>query len=348
MNDDYYSLLGVDADAATNDIREAYRGKKSALDAKGDKSEVARVNKAWNVLSDPYQRGRYDEQRARGEGTVEVVDGDAVPVPAKATAAGSGAGEPPRRRRFFEPRPREPRPVPVPTIDVPEGRSLAEQKPRMYALAIDIFVMVLILFGLQMAFSDRLTERWYPAEHARISELRDDPPGSDKSELEEAKDKADKSDEAADKAEDDKADNASELRDTADKDKKAYDKLVDEDADLSRKTAPAGIVVLEGAMILCFAYLVIPSARTGQTLGKRLRGVRVVRMDGSPLGWKGAVVRYGPIILAANLLLILLPVFGILGLLLLGGLFFLVLGWMRNANRQAFQDRVAKTLVVDA
>jgi len=43
-----------------------------------------------------------------------------------------------------------------------------------------------------------------------------------------------------------------------------------------------------------------------------------------------------------------LPVFGILGLLLLGGLFFLVLGWMRNANRQAFQDRVAKTLVVDA
>ena len=71
-------------------------------------------------------------------------------------------------------------------------------------------------------------------------------------------------------------------------------------------------------------------------------------MDGSPLGWKGAVVRYGPIILAANLLLILLPVFGILGLLLLGGLFFLVLGWMRNANRQAFQDRVAKTLVVDA
>jgi hypothetical protein len=59
-------------------------------------------------------------------------------------------------------------------------------------------------------------------------------------------------------------------------------------------------------------------------------------------------VRYGVILLGANLLLILLPVFGILGLLLLGGLFFLVLGWMRNPNRQAFQDRVAKTLVVDA
>ena len=88
MDDDYYSLLGVDADAATSEIKEAYRGKKSALDAKGDKSEAARVNKAWQVLADPYQRGRYDEQRARGEGTVEVVDGDAVPVPAKATAAG--------------------------------------------------------------------------------------------------------------------------------------------------------------------------------------------------------------------------------------------------------------------
>ena len=58
--DDYYDLLGVEPGAATADIKSAYRDKKAALDAKGDKGAVARLNKAWNVLSDPYQRGRYD------------------------------------------------------------------------------------------------------------------------------------------------------------------------------------------------------------------------------------------------------------------------------------------------
>ena len=93
----------------------------------------------------------------------------------------------------------------------------------------------------------------------------------------------------------------------------------------------------------------IPSALTGQTLGKRLQQLRVVRLDGSPLGWKRRDRALRPDHpRERTCLLILLPVFGILGLLLLGGLFFLVLGWMRNANHQAFQDRVAKTLVVDA
>ncbi|MGH8977145.1 MAG: RDD family protein, partial [Acidimicrobiia bacterium] len=222
------------------------------------------------------------------------------------------------------------------------------QKPRMMALAIDVFVMLLILFGLQIAVSDALTERWYPEEHAALEELREDPAGDEKSQLEEAQDEADEADEAADAAEEDDAENAAELREEADERQDAYDELLDEDSDLSRTTAPAGIAVLEAALLLCFAYLVIPSALSGQTLGKKLRNIRVVRMDGSPLGWKGAVVRYGTILLAANFLLILMPLFGILGLLLLGGLFFLVLGWMRNPNKQAMQDRLAKTLVVDA
>ena len=128
MDDDYYSLLGVDPDAATNDIREAYRDKKAALDAKGDKTEVARVNKAWNVLSDPYQRGRYDEQRRAVRATVDVVDGDAVPV--KTTAGRSGSGEPPRRRRFFEPQPREPRPAPAADDRHPRGPRRSRSRSR--------------------------------------------------------------------------------------------------------------------------------------------------------------------------------------------------------------------------
>jgi curved DNA-binding protein CbpA len=56
--DDYYGLLGVQADAPTEEIRTAYREKKATLDAAGDKEQIARLNRAWNVLSDPYQRGR--------------------------------------------------------------------------------------------------------------------------------------------------------------------------------------------------------------------------------------------------------------------------------------------------
>ena len=62
--DDYYELLGVDPDAATEDIRIAYRERKAEVDSNTDagKDEAARLNKAWNVLSDPYQRGRYDAE----------------------------------------------------------------------------------------------------------------------------------------------------------------------------------------------------------------------------------------------------------------------------------------------
>src|SRR5262245_50839915 len=136
--DDYYELLGVDSDAATTDIRSAYRDKKAALDAKGDKVEIGKLNKAWNVLSDPYQRGRYDEQRSQGSdaGDGETDDGDdvaAVPATNGRSSSGSGSGAPPRRR-LFEPRPRGERPPLVPTIDIPAGRSLAQQRPRIMAM----------------------------------------------------------------------------------------------------------------------------------------------------------------------------------------------------------------------
>src|SRR6266446_7872408 len=81
--DDYYELLGVDEDAPVDDIRSAYRDKKAAVDTSaGDeaKSDVAKLNKAWNVLSDPYQRGRYDQQRAEAGDSEEGEDDDVVDV----------------------------------------------------------------------------------------------------------------------------------------------------------------------------------------------------------------------------------------------------------------------------
>jgi curved DNA-binding protein CbpA len=345
-SDDYYGLLGVDAAAPTADIRAAYREKKAALDTKGDKAEIARLNKAWNVLSDPYQRGRYDAQREAGE------ESESAEVPAVVGAGGgSGAGgtAPPRRRRFFEPAaPRERPAAQPPTIDIPAGYRLAAQKPRMMALAIDLFVMLLVVFGLQLALTDRVTESWYPDEHARLTALAEDELPGEELSVDEAREAADDADEAADRAEEGNESNAAQLRDEADAADDEYEDLVDEQADLSRDVFPAYLFVLEITMLLCLLYLVVPSALGGQTLGKKLRGVRVVRLDGSPLGWTGALIRYGVLIVAANLLLIVSGSLGVLGLLLLGGLFFLVLGWMRNPNKQGMQDRIAKTIVVDA
>src|SRR6266404_4093081 len=95
--DDYYSLLGIDADASVDDIRGAYRVRKDGLDTASDagKADAAKLNKAWNVLSDPYQRGRYDEQRstAEAQGTLGVDDDDTSSSNGSAaTAKRSGSG----------------------------------------------------------------------------------------------------------------------------------------------------------------------------------------------------------------------------------------------------------------
>ena len=63
--------------STTSAPRTATRRPRSA-DAGTDeaKADAAALNKAWNVLSDPYQRGRYDQQRADADGYDGDDDGD--------------------------------------------------------------------------------------------------------------------------------------------------------------------------------------------------------------------------------------------------------------------------------
>ncbi len=86
---DYYELLGVEPDATREDVRAAYRAGVDALkvdpnakrqpsEAKlsANREETASLNAAWHVLSDPFQRERYDATLAAGIAD-EAIEGDA-------------------------------------------------------------------------------------------------------------------------------------------------------------------------------------------------------------------------------------------------------------------------------
>jgi uncharacterized RDD family membrane protein YckC len=328
--DDYYALLGVDTDARTDDIRSAYREKKAALDTTDTdsaKTEVARLNKAWNVLSDPYQRGRYDEQRARAAADGELEDVDELD-----TAPAS-----PRIRRQAAARQRQ---AQVPTIELPTGMQWAENRRRIIAMAIDLAVLAVLFFVASQVLGPAIARSMRPDTVDRVEQLRD--------ELNDARDEASDLDEAADEAED-KADEsgseadreaADEARARADAASDAEDNLTDEYNEESQKLLPIYIATIGGAFLVGLIYLAVPSARSGQTLGKRLQHIRVVRQDGSEIGFGDAIRRYGLIILATFALYIVLRELAPIVVL------FVVTGWMRNANHQGLQDRIAKTIVV--
>jgi uncharacterized RDD family membrane protein YckC len=77
-----------------------------------------------------------------------------------------------------------------------------------------------------------------------------------------------------------------------------------------------------------FVYFAYQWALSGKTLGMAVLGIRVVRTDGTPIGWKQAVVRT----LAFPLSFLLL------------GLGFI--GILTSRNRHALHDRIAGTAVV--
>jgi uncharacterized RDD family membrane protein YckC len=269
MTESHYELLGVEPDASKEEIRTAYRDRLEQLRGKvekgrsdqarnGARAETARLNAAWQVLSDPFQRQRYDAEIATGEVT-QPEEGEAEEE-AAATA-------PARRRRFFEPREqpeggeRGPRgrerrpPVGVPGAEAsPLGRRLA-------ALGIDVLTMGAVFVGvtslLVSAASDSI----------------------------------------------------------------------------------AFIILLVTALFVIFnAYFVLPTVRTGQTLGKRLTHIMTVDADTGQLPtWRRATLRYiVPIVLVIGLPGSL----GLMAALLFG------ISWVLIDTRIGLMDRLGHTRVV--
>lgn len=318
---DYYELLGIEPDADKDTIKSAYRDRLE--DA--SQGERAKLNKAWNVLSDPVQRERYDGARAEGwlddaEDEVEVVD--AAPRKAAASRGGGGGG----RERTPRP-PAAPRPEP--DLVLPEGMVLAENRDRGNALLID-FLVLFVVYAVALAFVvPALVKSQYPAETKKIDAIN-----KQIDSLDEQKSSVDKK---VDKAKD-KSQAKKDLQAESKKLQKQIDNKNDDLNDLAGNFQ-GFVMILYGVLTVILLLIVVPiTAITGQTIGQRFRKVKVVRQDGGPVGWAGALLRFFPPIALA----VFLPQIG--ALIGLG----MVLWFLRDRNRQGFHDKLAKTVVVAA
>jgi uncharacterized RDD family membrane protein YckC len=379
---DYYELLGVDRGATKDEIREAYQSRRNALaggSADDERRELGRLNEAWQTLADPYQRGRYDarlEHDGGGE-DVDLIDADDEPE----------VQERPRRRGLFEPRDgdaRRPAAPLQPTITLPEGMTLAEQRPRLNAMLFDVAILILLLVLVGQLAGSAIVNSIYPDETDRLEVLSDQIAAvvdvrdaqEEVDDLEERlsdAEEADEPSEAISTIENDLEEAQADLREaragedtgddftaavagcaeggveiedpdapTAAELEACEDHLTDEASDLNSELLPIQLAIALGVVVVMVAYLVGFGIRSGQTLGKRLRHIKVVQADGSPLRVSSSLVRYGlPVVVAVLFAQFLGPI-GFL-LAIVG-----VLMWMRNPNRQGVHDRVAKTIVVEA
>jgi curved DNA-binding protein CbpA len=331
--DDYYELFGVDPSAPTSEIRERYRERRNELEAAGTddaREETARLNRAWNVLSDPYQRGRYDAQRESGGDDVDVVDDDDVEIV---------DDEPPRRRRLFEPPPRGAARQPAPVVEYPNGLHAPENRRRIMAMVIDLFVLLVLFVGAQFVLQALINER-YPDQVDEIERLTDGDEATDFPSLDDLRDRENDLEDQADNA---SGAERSRLEAQRDDVQREIDDREDQIVDIQKDFTGTYYAVVAAFVLVALAYLVVPSIANGQTLGKRLQRIRVVRADGSPLGFTGALTRYAPVVLITG---VFLPT--AFGQIVFVIVLIVLLGWMRNANRQGMHDRLARTIVVDA
>lgn len=315
---DYYEMLGVEPGADKDAIRAAYRDALEGASA-GDR---ARLNRAWNVLSDPVQRGRYDEAREEGWlDDAEDEDGDEEAESAPSRPARQPLGGPAQ----------------PPTVVLPAGMHLAEKRARGNALLIDFLILFVIMTIAQFAIVPKVYDSRHPEQMDRIERLNDR-----NQELDDRKSEQDKiADGEATDATDGEKPTAAEQR-AAERESKRLDDQIGENNDrvveIQKDFTGTNAIIGIGLLATFLAILVPATAMTGQTLGMRLRKVRVVRVDGSPVGWPGAFARFAvPIAIA-----LLLPTLGaILGI-------GMVLWFFRDRNGQGFHDKLAKTLVVNA
>jgi curved DNA-binding protein CbpA len=325
--DDYYELLGVDEDAPVDDIRSAYRDKKASVDTSaGDhaKSDVAKLNKAWNVLSDPYQRGRYDQQRTESSDSDDEYedDHDDAPVVRKPSARANDRSE--RRNKARQPA--------KPTIALPAGVHFPSMRQRLVAMGIDLLILIGLFFVGTIAILPSIEKSQHPAAYNTARKLV-------KTTIPAAQKKTSDAKKAASKNVN--CDSNTTGNDKVYCDAKAKEKDLNKQLDKQNKVLLplqnliSALVFLAGLLILT-----VPTLFGRQTLGKETQRIRVIRTDGAPARFLDVLRRYGALILAGFALsLILGPTGGLVAI-------FVATMWSRNPNQHGLHDRFAKTLVV--
>jgi uncharacterized RDD family membrane protein YckC len=267
--------------------------------------------------------------------------------PAAATGAGNGKQPPPAR------------PVKQPTIPIPAGMKLADSRSRGMALLFD-FAVVLVIYWLVLLVVPGVINSHYQDKVDSINHLNSlhdaqssiDDANKATADANKAITKAQNNNNSGDlkSAQSDKASAQQDLKSAqSDFNKAAKDVQKDglpvkHNADAIQKQADKLGNDIRGAqygaylvvLVLALLYLVPATVITGHTLGMRGRKIRVVRVDGSRVGWYGAFTRFAiPIILA-----LAIPTIG--PLVGLG----IVLWGYRDANGQGIHDKLARTLVV--
>jgi hypothetical protein len=324
---DYYDILGVERDASTDEIRTAYRarldetrGGQATKSSRSSKSatvaDAAALNQAWNVLADPFQRRRYDEQlrTAEEDGAATDVDDDEGDADAPAVPARRGglrdAMQAGAERRSARGQP----------VDLPNGLTAASSRDRINALIVDaLLIYIIAVILVPLAFS--------PLSHdAFVVKKGGTQVGSAHKITGDAQ--AEKAQKAALLA-DEKAKVAKETKPGKTPAKVTVSK--------ERVYTGGQIALLSFSSMLAALCVVVPSsAITGQTLGKKIFRVRLTGVDGGRPGWRLSFLHYAPPILLA----VLIPTLG--PLLALG----LVLWFLRDPLRQGLHDKLAKTFVV--
>ena len=385
---DHYEELGVEPTASKDDIREAHRARLADLEAarerkgvteaqlQANREEAARVRGAWNVLSDPMQRQRYDQQlmderagEAVASSDVEIVDDDAAaapqptgwrkllgPPPAKPAAAGAAAAATSGAKGAANRKPQPPANPnrPAPTVELPAGMAIAETRSRGMALLFDLAICM-IVYTAVMFLVPGLVKSGYTDivdQSQKITDVKNSQQSvidAQKS-LNEAKSASDKKSAQSDltSAQKDLKSAEKSARDAKATDKQLatnlsgkqrVDALDKESKKLSDSVKTATLVATGTVVVIVLLYLVPLTAMKGWTMGMRNRRIRVVRVDGSKCGWYAAFTRFAiPVLIAVALSIPVGPVVG-LGLVLWG---------YRDKNGQGVHDKLARTLVVTA
>ncbi len=324
MSDTHYETLGVEPDASRDEIRDAYRARVSELDPeswKGDASErrnrAAAVNKAWNVLSDPFQKERYDAGIDDSIDGIDEIDSDDVDVVATSSKGGSANGKgkaKPARNGTAAADARGAARVRL----TPTGLTIAPTRARINALSVDVLVILVLVFGLNflagVLFSNPAVEVTINDKVVSTTEIKN------------------RDEQALAKSE--RADAESQWKkDNKGKTLKAKDVKVDK-----VKVVPGTITLIFQliTLILALLYTVVPSIRTGQTLGKRIFKIKLVSVDGSDVGWAQSLLHYG-VPLAVAIALALLGAVVAIGM---------VVWSVWDKNGQGIDDKLAKTFVV--